>query len=448
MARAPEIGPAAEAPDYTAVLLLYGVMILVIPEGLTIAGLEGPITPVGLLGMACGFLWVLGRVVAQPGLATGRQPIRTVVYLYGASVLASYVIAASAARAGVEARAADRGLLVTVAFCGTILLAADGIRDRARLDLLIRVLVAAGAVAAAIGIVQFMFGLDLTQYLAGPGLSRIDTGYGFTAITERSGFNRVSGTALWPIEFSAMLTMLVPLALHLAYWRKQARWWLAAGLITAAIPMSVSRTGTVGLLAVLIVLVPTWDRQRRREFLRVGILMVVALKLAAPGLLGTIRALFLSFFVDPSITSRRDDYAYVGEFIGQHPVFGRGYGTFLPESYDFLDNQYLLSLVETGIVGVVALVAVFAVAFALAIGTRRASDDPVTRDLAQSLAAAVVVPLATCATFDFLSFPSARGIAALVVGCSGALWRIERSSSPARRTDESAEVELVDGTAA
>ena len=124
--------------------------------------------------------------------------------------------------------------------------------------------------------------------------------------------------------------------------------------------MSVSRTGTVGLLAVLIVLVPTWDRQRRREFLRVGILMVVALKLAAPGLLGTIRALFLSFFVDPSITSRRDDYAYVGEFIGQHPVFGRGYGTFLPESYDFLDNQYLLSLVETGIVGVVALVAVFA----------------------------------------------------------------------------------------
>jgi O-antigen ligase len=421
--------------DSTSVLCTYAVVVLVLPAGLTLSG--GTITLVVLGALACGWLWVLGQVGPRFDLAGGPQPVRRVILLFGASALLSYVAATTQPRAAIEATAADRGLLVIAALCGTALLAADGIRSRARLDALVRVLVAAGAVAAVIAILQHFLAFDPSNVLATAGLSRADEG--FAAITERSGFNRVAGTALHPIEFSAVLTMLIPLALHLAHWARQWRWWIATVLIAAAIPMTVSRTGTLALLAVLVVLVPTWDRRRRWEMARLGILVVLAVRLAAPGLLGTMRALFLNFNVDPSVQTRRSDYAYVGEFVSEHPVFGRGFGTFLPERYDFIDNQYLLSLIETGLVGLVTLVAVFAVGIAVAVGVRRASDDPLTRDLALSLVAAAVVPLVTFATFDFLSFPSARSLAFLIVGCAGALWRIERSSREAGPPDRSVE---------
>ena len=35
----------------------------------------------------------------------------------------------------------------------------------------------------------------------------------------------------------------------------------------------------------------------------------------------------------------------------ERPLFGRGFGTFLPELYRYIDNTYLLGLVEFGIVG-------------------------------------------------------------------------------------------------
>jgi len=40
------------------------------------------------------------------------------------------------------------------------------------------------------------------------------------------------------------------------------------------------------------------------------------------------------------------------------------------------------------------------------------------------------VALVTCVTFDFLSFPLARGIAFLLLGCAGALLRFQRAPKP------------------
>jgi O-antigen ligase len=436
MARPAERRVSYWSPDATSVLRVYAVVLLVLPAELAVSGFGGAVTPVLLIGLGCGWLWTLGLAVPWSGVARGYQPVRLVILPYGAAVLVSYVIATTEIRVPIEATAADRGLLITAALCGTALLAADGIRTRARLDALIRTLVAAGAVAAAIGIVQFLSDFDLSRSQTVPGLWRVDSGY--EAIAERSGFNRVAGASLHPIEFSAILTMLVPLALHLAHWTKQVRWRIATGLILVAIPMSLSRTGAIGLLVVLLVLVPTWDRTWRRQMLRFGILIVIVVNLAAPGLLGAIGRLFGSFFDDPSITSRRSDYANLGDFTGDHLIFGRGYATFLPENFDFLDNQYLVGLIEIGIVGVLMMVAVFIVGFTVSVATRRASDDPGTRDLALSLGAAAIVPLVTSATFDFFSFPAARGMAFLIVGCAGALWRIERVSRRAGQADRAA----------
>ena len=75
------------------------------------------------------------------------------------------------------------------------------------------------------------------------------------------------------------------------------------------------------------------------------------------GLVGTIISLFTGLSSDPSIAGRTDDYAVVGKFISESPWFGRGFGTFLPKEYFILDNQYLGSIVETGYVGLGALLA-------------------------------------------------------------------------------------------
>jgi polysaccharide biosynthesis protein PslJ len=407
--------------DPTAILKCFVVLLCWLPANAAVAGAGGLATPAMMLALLCAFLWVVGR--GPMGSDTGRQPVRAAVFIYGAAVLASFVAAATQPFSDAEASAADRGVVINIAVIGIAVLAADGIPTRQRLDDLLRFLVVIGSGFAVVGILQFTMSLDLTEYVELPLLEQIDDGY--EAITDRSDFNRVAGTTLHPIEFSVVLTMLLPLALYLVHQTGRRRWWVATGLLATAIPMSVSRTGALAVMVVMLVMVPTWSSVRRRNALIVGLAFLAAVKVAIPGLLGTIRALFTSFGVDPSITSRRSDLAFVGDFVTDRPWFGRGFATLLPDHFDFLDNQYFLSLVETGIVGLLALVGVFLVAIGAARGARHRSADPSTRDLGQSLTASLCVPLVAFATFDFMSFPVARGLAFLLAGCAGALWRFE-----------------------
>jgi O-antigen ligase len=99
-----------------------------------------------------------------------------------------------------------------------------------------------------------------------------------------------------------------------------------------------------------------------------------------------------------------------------------------------LDNQYLGTLIETGVIGLLALILVFVVPLLCARGVRRRSARPETRDLAQSLAAAVMVGMLSFATFDGLSFPMATNLLFLLLGCCGALRRLEREDSSKQPT--------------
>ena len=55
---------------------------------------------------------------------------------------------------------------------------------------------------------------------------------------------------------------------------------------------------------------------------------------------------------DQSSKSRTNAYSEAVPYIAHHPWFGQGFGTFLPKTYFFVDNQYLTSLLEIGFVGV------------------------------------------------------------------------------------------------
>jgi hypothetical protein len=412
--------------DAVTVLAAVAWLSFLIPARFVIGDLGSLGTPGALACLACAGLWVAGRVHPSLRLAGRAQPARVVLMVFAASHLVSYLVATARPTDVLESTAADRGLVTVIGMTGVALLAADGIATRARLECLLRHVVACAAVLAGLGIVHFVTGEDLAERLRVPGL--VETAPP-DFMSERSDFRRVAGTMQHPIEFAVVLAMALPLAVHFALHdvrRRRQLWWSSVGVIGLALPMAVSRTAVVAVLAVVVVLYPTWPRAVRHHALGALVAFLVLLRAAFPGLLGTIVSLFEWFQADPSVQARQTDYDYVAGVILERPVFGRGFFTFLPERYDFIDNQYLLSLVEVGVVGTVAVAAVLWVGVSLARRARRATADAATRDLCQSLSAALAVPIVASATFDFLSFSTGRTLTFLLLGCAAALWRLER----------------------
>ncbi|MGO4276439.1 O-antigen ligase family protein, partial [Paenibacillus sp. TAF58] len=151
--------------------------------------------------------------------------------------------------------------------------------------------------------------------------------------------------------------------------------------------------------------------------------MVALVYVAIPGMLGTLTKLFTDISSDTSAESRTGSYMLVWDFFTKAPFFGRGISTFLPE-YRILDNQYLLVLIELGLVGFIALIAYLITAISSAIVSRQHTADPRVRSLAPALIAAVVAGALSFATFDAFSFPQVSDLLFLCIGFIGALWNI------------------------
>ncbi len=197
--------------------------------------------------------------------------------------------------------------------------------------------------------------------------------------------------------------------------------------------MTVARSAVLGGFVVLVMLFPSWTSTQRLKALVVIPIFLFAMRLLIPGLLGTLRSMFLNASTDNSVKGRTEDYAAVSHFVSQRPIFGRGYGTFLPQLYRVLDNQYLGTIVEAGFVGLATLLLLMCVGVFTARGARMRAADAGTRGLAQSLAASLGAALVCFVTFDAFSFPMVTGVFFLLLGCSGAIWRLSGGFRPGPR---------------
>jgi O-antigen ligase len=352
-----------------------------------------------------------------------------VVILFVCAVFASYIAMAIQPLSGLEISAADRGVLLVLAYAGIALLAADGIATVERLESLMRFVVSLGAVVAMIGVAQFFVGFDIAHYFHFIPFLKANADIPF--FYSNAAVRRVAGTAIHPIEFGVVLAFILPFAMRYAFDApkgKRLAPFAKLGLILMALPMALSRSGALGATAAVVVLVSTWSWERRRTILMMLPVFLVGLRAAAPGLLGSLWSLFASFQQDNSIKHRTNDYNVVGQFISHHPLFGRGFGTFLPQKYFLLDNQYLGTIIELGFIGLGVVIALLVTGFFTARAARRLATNPVVKDLGQAFAASVAVAIVTFATFDFLGFQMATGMLFLVLGCTGALWRLARES--------------------
>lgn len=437
-----EIAPVSEQVRYRAdavtLLSWYVFLLMIVPAWLVFQplGAAGGLSTI-FAALICA--WYLVSWL-HPALAPakGRQPVRLAAIIFGCAILATYVSANRVAMSTLEENGADRGIIFVVGWVGVLLLAADGIDTLDRLKTLLRRVVLAATAMSVLAITQFFAGLNIARYVVIPGLaSQLAT----TDLLYRSGLNRPSATALDPIELAAVLAMCLPIAVHQARnatRELRLRRWLQVALIGIALPMTVSRTAVVAVVIICLVLLPTWSkRDRRVAYLTIAIALVIGWILK-PSLVDTFRSLFLGISSDTSTTSRTSAFSSAAPFIAQHPWLGRGFDTFFPQTYFFTDDQYLLSLIETGVIGLLVLIGLFGTGWFTARRTRRATTDPEIRQFAQCLAASVAAGFVSFATLDAFSFPIASGLTFLLIGCVGAAWRLVLRQQAVLGTDVSA----------
>ncbi len=411
-------------------LVVFLTLQFLIPARLVISGMGAAGRPSVAIGILLAFLWTLSAVRPHQ-LPGGRQPIRWVVGLYVATQLLGYVIGFDRLPSPLEASAADRWLIFIVAMAGLSLAVADGVRTRADLDRLLRLLVALGATMSIVGILQFFRVADLTQYIKIPGL-RLNASLIAVGARGATDLARVAGTASHYIEFGVVLALLLPIALHYAFFSPPGRtkfWrWLMVALVGFSIPLSISRSATLTVAVTFLFLAAIWPWRHRYNAFVVSIAAIAVFRVINPGVLGTIRSLFTNADNDPSVQDRIARTDYVMQLWSVRPWFGRGAGMVTPEQYILLDNQWFGTLLAGGVVGVVVLLLYFFIPYVMARCIRLRGQDQETRHLAQALAVTMPAAVLCSGTFDSFSFPTWTGVMSVLVGAIGALWRLDGTS--------------------
>ena len=411
--------------DGATLVCVYCGILFILPSHLVVAAIPLALAPSMLVGMGLGLLWFCAQMLNTVGMAKGRSLVRTSLFCFALSQLATYGYATYGYLPSDEMNATDRSVITIMAAMVVGIVVCDAVRGLDRIDKVLRIVVYGCTFTAAVGLIQFFFGVDMTHYMVLPGLREVNN---VVTLLERSIFRRPSGTAGHPIEFGVVCAIAAPLCAHyafraLAHGRRVWPWWLCLGTVAVGAMVSLSRSAILGLLAAGLVLMPTWPGKRRVQALLVTVAFTVLMRLFIPGLIGTLFSLFNNLSGDPSIQHRQEDYARADVQIAQHPLLGRGFGTYLPQKYGPLDNQYLGTLVENGAVGLAALIFVLLAGVYAATRVRMATKDPVLRDLGQTLIASLAVIIVADATYDAFGFIMASGMCFLLVGLIGALWR-------------------------
>ncbi|MFJ5302924.1 O-antigen ligase family protein [Streptomyces sp. NPDC088350] len=425
-ARPPERAPRGllvRRLDATTILTGYLVLAFFVPSNLTLPALGGVGTPANVFALL-GLLWYLatwlgGRVLPAKGT---RLP-RVAMCVLAAAVLLSYLANALRESSHEEVLGADRGLIGLGVWVALVVLSSAGIQERSRLETLMRRLVVLGTVVALIGYYDFFAATNIADSIHIPGLHSNSAGL---SAMDRGSFTRPRSTTAHPLEFGGMLAILVPFAVHQAFdpVRRHAgalRRWAPVAIMAGALPLTVSRTSIIGAFIAILVMVPRWKPQRRWAAIGIVLGSVAGFKVIIPGLIGTITNLFATFLSnsDSSTQARTVKYSAIVPYLSERPWFGRGFGTFTPDLYFFTDNQYMLTLAETGALGLVALLFLFVTGIHQGGAIRRLARSESDRELGQAFLASALVALVISATFDALSFPMYAGMFFLTLGAGG-----------------------------
>lgn len=420
------------ARDGCAVLTLLVVLLLLVPQDYVLVGpLKSLGNPAILVSLAATAIWAASRVLGLNEVVA-MHPVRWVLLAFVVATLLSYAAALTRDLLVAERVSATRALWPLLGMVGVALLAVDELGERERITTLLERLVLIGGLAAFFGIMEFFSGFDYADTMMLPGL----TSNVQMAADTRSGFDRITAAATHAIEFSVVTAALVPLALHFSLYaapHRRGRFRLALVALLVALPMSVSRSGILALAVALPIYAFTLSNRARFNVAVAGVIGLGVFRALVPGLLGTMLGLIRFAGNDPSIEGRTEDYQAIPALMEGHWWLGRGLGTFLPDVYFFLDNQFLGCLLAGGLIGLGAYIALHVVGMGVAQGVRRRTRDPALRSEAQALVACIAGLGVAALTYDAFSFRQSSYLLFLAVGCAGAHWGLVHDRPKLRR---------------
>jgi hypothetical protein len=246
-----------------------------------------------------------------------------------------------------------------------------------------------------------------------------------SSFQRRAGRNRVAGTTRHAIEFSVVMAFGVALAAALAASTSslggRALGGAAALTMAAALPLALARSGVLALVVAAAVVVLVARRRIRTALVlaAVALLLGAVVNVLQPAATDALVGVVAESRSDSSVEARTADYGEIDRAVGTSPWLGLGVGQW--ESYRtpfgrqlLFDNQYLLTAEETGLIGLLALVVVFAAAVTVAgRWCRRAVSE---RPLAVGVLAALVAFVVVSATFDSLYFSQVASLFMLLFG--------------------------------
>ena len=329
-----------------------------------------------------------------------------------------------------------KGLMFLFSFLLVFVLIVSVVRREEEIDFLLKALVGGGAIVAVFSLIERATHFNVFNHMSSViPLLQLDSGDLLTSLSlERGGRLRVYASAQHPIALGALLVMLLPLAIYLARKTGRSRWWVCTGLLGVAAVATVSRTSVVMLAVVALVLL----RLRPVEARRMAPILVcglVAVPIAAPGALGTLRS---SFFPKGGLVEQQQLHpgtrgsgrlADVGPSLDEwsaKPFFGEGYSTRIVDGVranaPILDDQWLKTLLETGVLGTLAWIWLFGRGIRRM--SRAARDDPSPRGLlCGAIAASLFAFVAGMFFFDAFSFIQVTFVAFILLALGAVVVR-------------------------
>jgi O-antigen ligase len=414
------------------ILQVFALAVTVIPSTTTIKVIGAGGYLAALVSDVIFLAWVASTLLGLHRPQDYHYPIRFSLCAVWLVSLASYALMNRGLLTAAQGASADRWLIQLSGASGVVLVGAECLHSIEEIKKVLRPLVWGGAFCGVMAGLQFKLRLDMTPYLKSiPGFSQSSAGY--LDIVARGQLNRVVGTAIQPIELGVVSGMLLPLAVYLAIYdigRSKESRWLPVLCIAIGIPTSVSRSAIIATGISLGVFIVSMQPVRRLKALGVLALAVVAVFVTVGGVISTLAGYFLAGTSDSSVAHRINNYPFVEHLVEQSPWLGHGGGTYIGGTYlahntvHVLDNQYLTTAIELGLLGVAVLVYFFLCPVLAAFRARSLTDDIELKDLSTALAGSTLAAVICSGTFDSLSFPMFANIQILLFGLIGAVWLI------------------------
>lgn len=219
----------------------------------------------------------------------------------------------------------------------------------------------------------------------------------------------VTGPTRHALSLAAMGAMALGIAIvRLLEARTLAQRLVFSGLalLMLGLVFSASRkTGSFASVTVVLALLAYRPRQMMRLVPAALILLMAVFLLRPTAVEQQFRQIDPRTVTDGlSAEGRKNDYRNVEPDVREKFVIGRGYGSYEAQKYRFLDNHYLVLLIETGALGLAAFGALLLTMFAITWRPSR-SRDPARAGPALAAAAVTAALGMSMALFDALAFP-------------------------------------------